>query len=574
MISISLLLMGWLRSWYVSGVDINQEYQIFQLIKENGYWSMSLFHHAYNACLSVSILPVILSNFLKINDQYIFKLIIPLIFSFVPVIIYFISKKFVKNYFAFLASLFFVSQPTFLIWWWIPIRQEVAFLFFALAILILFDEKISLTIKRILFIIFGFSMIVSHYSTTYIALGIFIITYIIVYFFRKTNKTKIFSKIYKKINLSDTIKSKKSYYINGLSLILIIIFALFWNFQVTESSSNVVYFVENSFKNMRDIFSQEVQAEGQSLFDQFNIFYKQKSVLNVLREYSDSITKVYLNKYSNSDFYSQNTYSNYNIRQKISPGIPYKFDTKTILIIYSIREFIKVLGKILVIVGIVYMVFQMRNKNRDIEYLTLKIAGFIALSIIIILPFSSISYDLVRTYQQTLILLSLPAILGGWILFKFFRKNYRIIILTIFLLIYFLFLSRFIQQGVGGPDITMGLNNEGIEYDVYYVHKTEVISGNWLFNNYDKNNLIYLDKRAISKVELSTPPKFTTKIAQDVLPSIIKESDYVYLSYANVFDGIAFKTIKGNTLSYNYPTEFLNQNKNLIYNNGGSEIFK
>ena len=63
MISISLLLSGWLRSWYVSGVDINEEYYIFQLIKENGYWSMSLLSHAYNAMLSVSLLPTILSSF-------------------------------------------------------------------------------------------------------------------------------------------------------------------------------------------------------------------------------------------------------------------------------------------------------------------------------------------------------------------------------------------------------------------------------------------------------------------------------------------------------------------------------
>ena len=70
MMSISLLLMPSLRSWHISGWDIHQEYQMFQLTKENFHWSMSNFPgQPYNACLSITILPTIFYSFLNINSE-------------------------------------------------------------------------------------------------------------------------------------------------------------------------------------------------------------------------------------------------------------------------------------------------------------------------------------------------------------------------------------------------------------------------------------------------------------------------------------------------------------------------
>lgn len=191
MMAIALLLMGWLRSWFVSGVDINLEYNLFQLTKNISFWSISNFYNAYNAMLSLTILPTIFSLFLKINDQYIFKLIIPLIFSFVPLIIYLTSRKYFEEIICFLASFFFISQSTFMNWSWIPIRQEIAFLFFALMLLILFSEEINLITKKAFFLIFGFSMIVSHYSTSYIALSIFVMGYALNFIYKKYERWRL-----------------------------------------------------------------------------------------------------------------------------------------------------------------------------------------------------------------------------------------------------------------------------------------------------------------------------------------------------------------------------------------------
>ena len=194
---------------------------------------------------------------------------------------------------------------------------------------------------------------------------------------------------------------------------------------------------------------------------------------------------------------------------------------------------------------------------------------------VIVLPFSSIDHDLTRIYQQVLIILSLPAVLGCFVIFKFFKKENleTFAVLSVFLF-YFLFMSAFIPQIVGGPqDSSRQLNNFGRGYDEFYVHKSEIKSAIWLFkesNNYDK---IYIDGRAGSRLWLVTNIN-TNRIIGSVLPSTMDKKAYVYSSYTNTIKKRAFVTYKGEVINYNFPTEFLNQNKNKIYNNGESELFK
>ncbi len=173
MISISILLSWWLRSWFISGVDSNLEYFVFQITKQKLFWSINNYRNAYNAMLSLTILPTILSNILKINDQFIFKLIFQIIFSFVPLIMLLVFRKFIKNNtLIFLGALFFIIQPYFIA---IQMRQAIAFIFFSLLFLILLENDLRLSIHKLFFIVFGISMIVSHYSTSYIALALLLL---------------------------------------------------------------------------------------------------------------------------------------------------------------------------------------------------------------------------------------------------------------------------------------------------------------------------------------------------------------------------------------------------------------
>jgi uncharacterized membrane protein len=576
MMSISLLLMGSLRSWYVSSVDINLEYYIFQLVKANQQWNISLFPNTYNTCLSVSLLPTILSSFLKINDQYIFKLIIPLIFSITPVGVYLFLKRYTKSIFAFMASFFFISQPLFITWWNIPIRQEISFLFFTLSLLVLFNENLSSILKKTFFLIFGFSTVVTHYTTAYVAVFIFIFTYLICLVFKKTEIKKPFSKIYEKLNLKEKGKlNNKVYYLNGKIILLFIVFTLLWNGQFTETSRSFIDTSAKVIQNIGKIFSEKVRTEGASFSSQWNIFYKPKDLTMLLQNYTREIALEYKNK-PNINLYPQKKYDSYKPRVTFSELLPLKISQGVASKIYLFEEIIKKLVKIFIVFGVFYLIFtQLKRRKIDNEYIIMALGSLFFIAAVIVLPFASIDYGLTRAYQQVLIILSLPAVLGCNVLFKFFKKENleTFAVLSVFLF-YFLFISVFISQIVGGSqDSSMQLNNFGRGYDEFYVHKSEIKSAIWLFKKSNNDEKIYVDSRAGSRLWLVTNIN-ENRIIGSVLPSTIDEKAYVYSSYTNTIKKRAFVSFKGETIIYNFPTEFLNQNKNKIYNNGESELFK
>jgi uncharacterized membrane protein len=575
-ISLALLLATSLRSRYVFGSDITTEYFIFQLTKKNFYWSMLNFpHHSYNACLSITILPTILNSFLNINEQYIFKILYQPIFIFTSVGIFLTFKRYVKTIFAFLASCFFIFTPAFFIVMPMHTREEIALLYFSLILLVLFNEKIDPKMKNILFLVFGFSMVVSHYSTTYIALSLFILTWIVSFIFRKKENHKIFSKLHKKINLKENgrIPKNKNYYFRGTSIFLLFIFTFLWIGLLTETSGNLVEFTRKTITNMTNIFKDDVRSVGSSPLNQFNIFYKPNLRLILSNHVEETISKY--DKEPNDDFYREEEYKFYSPEIVPQKTLPVKLNLNTLSKIYLFMEIIKKLVKIFIIIGVIYLIFsQLKKRQINQEYIILNIISFLLLGIIIILPFATLSFSLDRAYSQLLIILSFSTVLGGLILFKFFKRRLRIIFVSGVFLLYFLFLSGFIPQILGGAVSSVQMNNSGSNYNFYYTHNAEIKSGQWLFDNYRKSTYIYMDSYAGYKSLLSYKFELQKWIKRDIFPQVIRKSSYVYLSSSNITEESIFAWIRGTTVGYSNPLRFLNENKDLIYNNKYSEIFK
>ena len=74
LMSVALLFMTSLRGWYVTGHDIQTEYHVFRLTETYGHWSMSNSpHDAYNACLSITILPTEIVHLTNVAGPYVYK---------------------------------------------------------------------------------------------------------------------------------------------------------------------------------------------------------------------------------------------------------------------------------------------------------------------------------------------------------------------------------------------------------------------------------------------------------------------------------------------------------------------
>ena len=60
----------------------------------------------------------------------------------------------------------------------------------------------------------------------------------------------------------------------------------------------------------------------------------------------------------------------------------------------------------------------------------------------------------------------------------------------------------------------------------------------------------------------------------DIYPGLIRKDSYVYLGYANVNKVQANISYGGSNIIYHFPIRFLDENKNLLYNNSGVKIYR
>jgi len=193
-IAVALLYHSSLISNYILhfGSDVVGEYFVFNIVEKSAHWTSN---NPYlgdellgrsNAMLSITLLPTIYSNLLNIDSIWIFKALFPLIFSLVPLGLYWMWKtSFGKNY-AFISTFLFMAQSTFYTEMLGLNRQMIAELFYVLLLLVVLNKKINPLNKTVCFMIFSFALITSHYGLSEIFLFYIFFTFMILIVFKQS----------------------------------------------------------------------------------------------------------------------------------------------------------------------------------------------------------------------------------------------------------------------------------------------------------------------------------------------------------------------------------------------------
>ena len=450
LISLSLVLQLALRSNHLIGSDVLTEYYFFRTTLDNSHWSI-MGHSTLDACLSISLLPTIYQSILNVHTEYLYKILYSLLCSVFPVIIYIISKKYVEEGYAFLASMYFMSNHVFL-WTEYNARANIAMLFFALAMMTLFNDRIDPLKKKILFIVFMASCMVSHYATAYVFFFVMAGTFIGI-----------------------QILSEKYTFKKVISLTLVILFfamIFFWYSQVTETAFNAgVHFIDETIRSLNSIFVEELRSKsaqmllGKGDVLQESIVYRIHWVLTWLTFAFIGIGIVTLiRRYKEMSFPEPN---------------------------FKKPDFLK--------------------DKFDVGYFVIALACVGLLVVILLIPYVSVDYGLGRSYPLASTILSVFFVIGGIILSKHFffltkrkpvlkeknncffgraffseerfdRENtsqiraYLIILLV--LIPYFLCITGAMYNVFGVPQ-AITLNSKGWQYDRMYIHDHYLIAGEW-----------------------------------------------------------------------------------------------
>ena len=179
-IAISILYYSVLISNHIWGYDIFFEYQFATYVIKNGIWDYT-WPHAYNAMLSVVMYAPIYNKLSGMTLTWIFKFIYPFLFSLISIGLYKIFNKHTGAKIAFLAAFFFIAYNGFSYGWMVQMaRQQIAEIFLVLLVWLMIDRRIPQTKRKILYLLFGVGLILSHYSVTYLFMFMLLATIVTV----------------------------------------------------------------------------------------------------------------------------------------------------------------------------------------------------------------------------------------------------------------------------------------------------------------------------------------------------------------------------------------------------------
>ncbi|MFC2001741.1 DUF2206 domain-containing protein [Chloroflexota bacterium] len=562
-ISISLLLMFSLRGLHVTGGDTHIEYNFFQRMLSNGYWSV-LGTGNLDSCLIITLLPTIYQALLNINPEFLYKILYSLMGAFLPLAIYLLARKYVGSFYAFLACIFFMSQVQFQ---WTPAyaRNNPGALFFALALMVLFSDNISDYAKRPLFIIFSASVIVSHYSSTFIFFFILLFTWLGMQLLKTFYGRKMAAanpsghshpipantSILHKESVEDNPASSEPIPQNppwpelrrNIAITLVLLFLtmiFFWYSQVMEVPFNSgVGFIRSIFRVLGDFAVTE--ARGATV---------QAALITGLGE-------------------------------EIPKRIEFVFSWLTILFI--------AIGVFTTLKRFLWLPLKPYSghgkgdvfpKRPEVEFLVLTLMCSLLAAVAVILPRVTQWYGMSRVYLQVTVVLSIFFVVGGLATANFLKVRARLVILLV-LIPYSISATGVTCQFFDFPR-SMILNTEGIWYNTEYVHDRESYSAIWLGEHYvevqGSDTDIFTDRPGVRRL---------VSQSRALVPGATIHGDIVrrWQNRKGIINGIVYlrpqNTVRGELIGpagvrkpysmADFASIFTGKNK--VYANGGSEIY-
>ncbi|GBF33919.1 transmembrane protein [Desulfocucumis palustris] len=245
-ISLALLLHTSLISPGLMGWDIHKEFFLQNQVLLNGVWDYQQYYN-YASMLSVMMLPPILSIMINIDSLWVLKIIYPIIYSFVPLILFKIYQSQTNKDYAVVSVFIFTSLWVFFMEMIQLARQQIAELFLVCLVFMIFFKEIKSLQKKVIMLILVFSLVVSHYGLSYLMLIVLVASY-------------FFYNILCRVNN----KKKEKEFINLTYIITFIVFCLSWYIYIGSSSSftSIINLANHMLININELFSSESRDYG------------------------------------------------------------------------------------------------------------------------------------------------------------------------------------------------------------------------------------------------------------------------------------------------------------------------
>jgi uncharacterized membrane protein len=535
MIAISLVLHQSLISNNIWGFDIQGEYYFANLVTTSGHW-LSALPYNYNSVLSVVIIPPIFVSITGLSLTWVFKVVYPLLFSLVPVGLFLVFKKQTNNQIAFYSCFFFMTQYIFFSEMLQLARQEIASIFLVLLILLMVDLKMNARKNAILSIIIGFALILSHYSLAFILIGCLILALFIQHASNTSSVQKLAGSVFSKLKMSNNkdrgLDSSIHIFSRAAFAIILFIFAIFWYSFVTDST----------------VFSVLVRICGtivQSVFTQF-------------------------------------------LNPSTAQGLAL-ITTATVSPLHELNKYLQLFSQLLIVIGVIAVLFHFTNAKFSKQFKLFSVVSLIVCFAGVSIPHFASSLNASRLYFITLFFLAPFCAIGLTTIFSIIPKlirakfpsivkhisdvdmaNFASKLFSLFLMVLLLFSSGFVYEILHDNPTAISLSNS-VDYPRF--NNQEVAGAMWLVDN---------------TKSMIDPRLYADFYGEQLLYRFAPTNVYAFWgNSANISGSIFFRSLNVNGLvikSNESPFIYENLqnsilyasilNKNKIYDNGGSQIYR
>ena len=561
-----------LRGWYVTGHDIQAEYRVFQLTQAHARWDISYFRDAYNACLSITILPTELARVVSVDGPYIYKVFFQVIFAACPVLVYAIARRYWSRSVGILAAVYFVGFPTFFTDMPFLNRQEIAFLFVCVAILLITHGGWARQRRRPALLAAAIGIELSHYSTMYLFLGTLVVAWAAQRggalgrrcWRRRADGAHVTTATWPTVGIG--------------SILMLAVITVLWGELATHTAGSAV-------SDARSAVSALAGHSGSTR--------------------SGNVSYGLLAPSAESPQTAVNAYRQATVQQRGGAAPPgyapasvlarYRtpvVDAAPALPLTSVGGALTAAGipvdglnilmrqaaakgeQVFIGVGLIAMVMARRLRRQvGQEFFCLCVGATAMLAIITVLPDLSGDYGILRAFQGALILVAPVLVTGSLMAFSPLGRRWGPRAAAAVCVGIFVSTTGLLPQITGGYPAQLSLNNSGSYYNAYYMHPQEEAALGWL---QDERGVLPDGMQAenyTGQFYFTSAPDVTRgQFIVDIYPSLVCQSSWVFLGYFTTRAGDAGVAANGDMITYAYPMGFLRDRKDLVYNNGGAEI--
>jgi uncharacterized membrane protein len=574
LISLALLLMTSLRGWYVTGHDVQQEFHVFQLTALNRSWDISRYQDPYNACLSITILPSIIGRITRIYDPYVFKVVFQCLFAVCPVIVFRVAARLIAPSAAVMAAVYFAAFPTYFTDMPFLNRQEIAFIFLGVGLLVLTNAEWSLQRRRIWFAVMAVGVVFSHYSTAYVLIGLMLMILIGGVLITAAQR------IGQRVGMRRLAELRRAQYVICLPLLIgVLLLTALWMGPITGTSNGAVQTIKQTAQTLvtHGLFASRSSDVSYSL-----VGGGVETPAQQMAQYRAAALKLTAQLRAEGVAYPLSTVNAYPTPPVDLANLPLTAAGRALqttgISATAVNTLLRTgfgrLLQIFVLLGLVGAVFGLLAWFRPSQELVLwAIASFVVVACTAVLPVVSEQYGLLRAVQQSLFVLAPFLVVGTMMPFIWLRQRGRTVLAGALSVTFLLSLTGVIPEALGGYPAQLNLENSGLYYEILTPTAEERSAVLWLdrtaaFRGGGTPVKLQTDEFTSTLEQFSPPP-----VAGDIFPPDLLRGALVLLPTPTVTHDIDAVSIAGNFVLYQYPLSLLDTTKNLIYSSRGARVY-